>query len=71
MPPRNENIFEAASIGHFVNLSDLRISDDALGNSIRTALQTASEELRNYKIFIVEPEETSKEVIEEWKTLIE
>lgn len=70
MPPRLEETYGRIYIGPF----KLDIDSTRIDNGIATAMQSAVE-LRPHKIFITNEqftkEETSEEVIEEWKTLIE
>ena len=70
MPPRLE-----VTLGHiYIEPFELHIDSTVIDNRIATVMQSAVE-LRPHKIFITNEqftkEETSEEVIEEWKTLIE
>ena len=75
MPPRVEETYLHDSLGHIhIEPFELYIDGTMLDDGIATVMQSAIE-LRPHKTFTTNEqftkEETSKEVIEEWKTLIE
>ena len=75
MPPRLEKTYLHDSLGHIhIEPFELYIDGTMLHEEIATIMQSTVE-LRPHKIFTTNEqfnkEETSEEVIEEWKTLIE